>query len=103
MYNGEFLTGLRNNGVCSLVTVEPVPLESCLFAGKVQDSTDWINTHLSQLPSKKFDLVMTIEAAEHIPVGFHQHHIQALVWDICLTRGKRRIDLAIIDFTNKVS
>ncbi|KAI2506173.1 hypothetical protein MHU86_8308 [Fragilaria crotonensis] len=75
---GVYLTGFRNKGVSTLVTVEPVPLGSCLFAGMVQDSTDWINTPLSQLPSNKFDLVMTIEAAEHIPVNFHQHLIQAL-------------------------
>jgi hypothetical protein len=72
---GAYLTGFRKNGVRSLVTVEPVPLESYPFAGIVQDSTDWINTPSSQLPSKKYDLVMTIEAAEHIPVGFHQHLI----------------------------
>ena len=75
---GAYLTGFRNKGVSSLVTVEPIPVESCLFAGIVQDTTDWINTHLSELPSKKFDLVMTIEAAEHIPAHFHHHLIQAL-------------------------
>jgi hypothetical protein len=75
---GVYLTGFRNGGVRTLVTVEPIPLGSCLFAGIVQDSTDWINTPVSQLPSKKFDLVMTIEAAEHIPVHFHEHLIKAL-------------------------
>ena len=61
---GVYLTGFRNKGVTPLVTVEPHNLGSCLFAGIVQDSTDWINTPLSRLPSNKFDLVMTIEAAE---------------------------------------
>lgn len=75
---GVYLTGFRNKGINSLVTVEPVPLGSCLFAGIAQDSSDWMNTPLSKLPSGEFDLVMTIEAAEHIPVRFHPHLIQAL-------------------------
>jgi hypothetical protein len=75
---GVYLTGFRNKNVSTLVTVEPHALGSCLFAGIVQDSTDWINSPLSRLPSNKFDLVMTIEAAEHIPERFHQHLIQAL-------------------------
>jgi hypothetical protein len=75
---GVYLTGFRNKGLTTLVTVEPHPLGSCLFAGMQQDTTDWINTPLSMLPSNKFDLVMSIEVVEHIPVHFHRHLLQAL-------------------------
>lgn len=75
---GVFLTGFRNTGVRTLVTVEPQPLGDCLFAGIQQDTTDWINTPLTNLPKHKFDLVMSMEVAEHIPVHFHRHILQAL-------------------------
>jgi hypothetical protein len=75
---GVYLTGFRNNGVSRLVTVEPHPFGNCLFAGIQQDTTDWINTPIEELPNQEFDLVMTIEAAEHIPVQFHKHLLQAL-------------------------
>ena len=75
---GVYLTGFRNKGVSRLVTVEPHPLGNCVFSGITQDTTDWINTPLSQLPSNKYDLVMTFEVAEHIPISFHRHLLQAL-------------------------
>jgi Methyltransferase domain len=75
---GVYLTGFRNAGVSKLVTVEPHPFGPCLFAGIQQDTTDWINTPLDKLPNKEYDLVMTIEVAEHVPVNFHPHLLQAL-------------------------
>jgi Methyltransferase domain len=75
---GVYLTGFRNAGVSKLVTVEPHPFGPCIFAGIQQDTTDWINTPLDKLPNKKYDLVMTIEVAEHVPVNFHPHLLQAL-------------------------
>jgi Methyltransferase domain len=75
---GVYLTGFRNKGVTTLVTVEPHSLGDCLFAGIQQDTTDWINSPLSMLPLNKFDLVMSIEVVEHIPVQFHRHILQAL-------------------------
>ena len=75
---GVYMTGFRNKGLTTLVTVEPHPLGPCLFAGIQQDTTDWINTPLSMLPSNKFDLVMSIVVVEHIPVQFHRHVLQAL-------------------------
>jgi hypothetical protein len=75
---GTYLTGLRNGGVATLVTVEPHPLGDCLFANVTQDPTDWVNAPLSELPSGAFDLVMTIEVLEHIPVAHHEHVVLAL-------------------------
>jgi hypothetical protein len=75
---GTYLSGFRNKGVPNLVTIEPHPFDDCLFANLTQDMTDWSNTPLIQLPSNKFDLVMTIEVLEHIPVGYHEHIVKAL-------------------------
>lgn len=75
---GAYLVGFRNANFKTLVTVEPQPLGNCLFKGLQQDMTDWINTPLNQLPKDKYDVVMTIEVAEHIPVHFHQHLLKAL-------------------------
>lgn len=75
---GTYLSGFRNKGVPNLVTVEPHPFDDCLFANLTQDMTDWSNTPLIQLPSNKFDLVMTIEVLEHIPVTYHEHIVKAL-------------------------
>ena len=75
---GVYLTGFRNKGVSRLVTVEPHLLGNCVFSGITQDTIDWINTPLSELPSNKYDLVMTVEVAEHIPVHYHRHLLQAL-------------------------
>ena len=75
---GTYLSGFRNKGVPTLVTVEPHPFDDCLFANLTQDMTDWSNTPLIQLPSNKFDLVMTIEVLEHIPVTYHEHIVKAL-------------------------
>lgn len=61
-----------------LVTIEPYPLNECLFTNITQDMTDWINTPLSQLPHEQYELVMTIEVLEHIPVTYHEHIIRAL-------------------------
>lgn len=44
---GTYLTGFRNRGIGTLVTVEPHPLGTCLFANVTQDTTDWVNTPLS--------------------------------------------------------
>ncbi|KAL3827420.1 hypothetical protein ACHAXA_003154 [Cyclostephanos tholiformis] len=75
---GAYLMSLRNRGVPTLVTVEPHPLGDCLFANITQDTNDWINAPLSSLPSGKYDLVMTIEVLEHIPVEHHEHIVLAL-------------------------
>ena len=75
---GVYLTGFRNKGIFKLVTVEPHSLQGCLFQGIEQDTTDWINSPQWKLPKKAYDLVMTIEVLEHIPVAFHQHVIQSL-------------------------
>ena len=89
---GTFLVGfLRNNKISTsgealpspsrpirLVTIEPYPLNECLFSNVLQDTTDWINTPLSQLPNEQYDLVMTIEVLEHIPSVYHEHIIRAL-------------------------
>jgi 2-polyprenyl-3-methyl-5-hydroxy-6-metoxy-1,4-benzoquinol methylase len=85
---GIYLTGFRNYarehyGVTNsqqlkLVTMEPHPLGECLFDGLKQDTTDLLHEPLSEIPSRKYDLVMTIEVLEHIPVEFHHYVIQAL-------------------------
>jgi len=85
---GIFLTGIRNyarehygipkSQQLNLVTMEPYALGECLFDGLKQDITDLLHTPLSEIPSQKYDLVMTIEVLEHIPVEFHRHVIQAL-------------------------
>lgn len=87
---GTYLVGfLRNNNKIGsealspsrpirLVTIEPYPLNECLFSNILQDTTDWINTPLSQLPNEQYDLVMTIEVLEHIPSVYHEHIIRAL-------------------------
>mmetsp|Transcript_55636 Transcript_55636/g.134867 ORF Transcript_55636/g.134867 Transcript_55636/m.134867 type:complete len:353 (-) Transcript_55636:29-1087(-) len=61
-----------------LVVVEPQPLGDCLLRGMQQDSRDWLHLPLSDLPSEEYDLTMSIEVLEHIPVEFHRHIIQAL-------------------------
>lgn len=75
---GSYLTGFRDKGVSPLVIVEPQSLGNCLWTGLDQDTTDWINTPLENLPEDAYDLVMTVEVVEHVPVGYHQHVIQAL-------------------------
>lgn len=75
---GVYLTGFRDKGVSPLVVVEPQPLEGCLWSGLTQDDTDWINTPLEKLPKNQYDLVMTIEVVEHIPVDYHKHLVQGL-------------------------
>lgn len=75
---GPYLVGFRNQGVKELVIMEPRSHGDCLFLGMKQDTTDVINTNLKRLPKEKFDLVMTIEVVEHIPVEFHPHIIDFL-------------------------
>jgi hypothetical protein len=75
---GSYMTGFRDKGVAPLVIVEPQPLGNCLWNGLTQDLTDWINSPLDKLPKNQYDLVMTVEVVEHIPVGYHEHLIQAL-------------------------
>jgi len=84
---GIYLTGFRNHfrnqGVVTeqqhkLVSMEPYPLEECLFQGLEQDTTDLLHTPLTEIPSQEYDLVMTFEVLEHVPVDFHRHLIQAL-------------------------
>lgn len=74
---GPYLTAFRDHAE-RLVTVEPFDLEGCVFQGISHNQTDVVNTPLDRLPYKEFDLVMTIEVLEHIPVGFHAHVIVAL-------------------------
>ena len=61
-----------------LVVVEPQPLGDCLLRGMQQDSRDWLHLPLSDLPIEEYDLTMSIEVLEHIPVEFHRHIIKAL-------------------------
>eukprot|EP00545_Synedropsis_sp_CCMP1620_P003583 CAMPEP_0119017328 /NCGR_PEP_ID=MMETSP1176-20130426/16196_1 /TAXON_ID=265551 /ORGANISM="Synedropsis recta cf, Strain CCMP1620" /LENGTH=273 /DNA_ID=CAMNT_0006971019 /DNA_START=14 /DNA_END=835 /DNA_ORIENTATION=+ len=76
---GAYLTAFRQKGgVSPLVIVEPQPLGNCLWTGLTQDTTDWINTPLQNLPKDQYDLVMTVEVVEHIPVDHHRHLVQAL-------------------------
>lgn len=75
---GPYLLAFRDKGISPLVIMEPQPLEECIFKGMTQDTTDLVNTKLKHLPKKKFDLVMSIEVVEHIPVEFHPHIIDAL-------------------------
>ena len=89
---GTYLVGFLHNNKSSnsssseapsrpirLVTIEPYPLNECLFSNIIQDTTDWINTPLNQLPKEQYDLVMTIEVFEHIPSIYHEHIIHALL------------------------
>lgn len=75
---GPYLIAFRNKGVKELVVMEPRSFGKCLFRGLKQDTSDVINTDLKRLPKQKFDLVMTIEVVEHIPVEFHPHIIDFL-------------------------
>ena len=75
---GPYLLSFRDKGVSPLVIMEPQPLGECIFKGMIQDTTDLVNTPLKNLPKKKFDLVMSIEVVEHIPVEFHPHIVDAL-------------------------
>ncbi len=75
---GTYLTSLQNLGVRTLVTVEPHPLGGCLFANLTKDDTNWVNVPLLSLPSKRYDLVMTIEVLESISAAHHKHVVLAL-------------------------
>mmetsp|Transcript_12132 Transcript_12132/g.17787 ORF Transcript_12132/g.17787 Transcript_12132/m.17787 type:complete len:305 (-) Transcript_12132:3257-4171(-) len=78
---GVYMRAFRDSGMSrseNLVVVEPQPLGSCLFRGLSQDTRDWLHLSLSELPSRKYDLTMTIEVLEHIPINFHEHLLKAL-------------------------
>lgn len=85
---GIYLTGFRNYARTTLgispeqklklTSMEPHPLNECLFEGLTQDTTDLLHAPLSDLPSQQYDIVMTFEVLEHIPVEFHAHLVQAL-------------------------
>mmetsp|Transcript_19885 Transcript_19885/g.42853 ORF Transcript_19885/g.42853 Transcript_19885/m.42853 type:complete len:341 (-) Transcript_19885:92-1114(-) len=75
---GAYMTSFRDAGVKNLVVMEPHDLAGCLFKGLRQERTDLVNTPLSELPKRQYDLVMTIEVCEHFPVEHHPHVIAAL-------------------------
>lgn len=78
---GVYMRAFRDSGISSssdLVIVEPQQLGSCLFSGLSQDTRDWLHLPLSELPFRKYDLTMTIEVLEHIPIDFHEHLLKAL-------------------------
>ena len=85
---GIYLTGFRNhvrtnlgiptNQSLKLLSMEPHPLNECLFEGLRQDTTDLLHAPLTEIPLQEYDLVMTFEVLEHIPVNFHPHLIRAL-------------------------
>ena len=68
---GAYLTSFRDAGLTELFTVEPHDLGNCLFKGLQHMQRDFVNTPLADCPKDKFDLVMSIEVLEHIPVNFH--------------------------------
>jgi 2-polyprenyl-3-methyl-5-hydroxy-6-metoxy-1,4-benzoquinol methylase len=77
---GIYLTGFRNHSRIpkqNLVTMEPHALGKCLLNGITQDTTNLVETDLKQLPIGRYDMIMTIEVLEHIPVQHHQHLIDA--------------------------
>jgi hypothetical protein len=75
---GAYMTSFRDAGVKDLVVIEPHALGDCLFRGLTQQTTDLVNTPLDELPKLQYDLVMTIEVCEHLPVDYHPHIIGAL-------------------------
>ena len=72
---GAFLTGFRDAGVQDLVTVEPHPLHECLFRGVHQLALNIFTEPVN----RKYDLVMSVEVAEHIPSALHE---QLIAWII---------------------
>lgn len=72
---GGYLTGFRDAGVRNLVTVEPHPLHDCLFAGMKQLAIDIFTEPVNST----YDLIMTVEVAEHIPAGLHPQLIAWLI------------------------
>ena len=70
---GAYLTGFRDAGLKDLVTVEPHPLKNCLFHGVQQLEIDIFTKNVN----KTYDLVMSIEVAEHIPSHLH---IKVIDW-----------------------
>ena len=75
---GAYMTSFRDAGVKDLIIIEPHDLGDCLFRGLRQEVTDLVNTPLDELPKMQYDLVMTIEVCEHLPVDYHPHIIEAL-------------------------
>ena len=75
---GAYMTSFRDAGVNDLVIIEPHDLGDCLFRGLKQEVLDLVNTPLDELPKLQYDLVMTIEVCEHLPVDYHPHIIDAL-------------------------
>jgi hypothetical protein len=89
----DFLVQKNNTGTASMATptsestlrqarkfvvVEPQPLGDCLLRDVQQDTRDWLHLPLTELPNEEYELTMSIEVLEHIPVEFHQHIVQAL-------------------------
>jgi 2-polyprenyl-3-methyl-5-hydroxy-6-metoxy-1,4-benzoquinol methylase len=77
---GIYLTGFRNQSSIpkqNLVIMEPHNLGKCLLKGITQDTTNLVETDLKKVPSGRFDMIMTIEVLEHIPVQHHEHLINA--------------------------
>jgi len=75
---GAYLASFRNVSLQNLVVIEPYDLEGCLFQGLRQERMDLVNMPLSGLPHLQYDLVMTIEVCEYVPVEYHPHIIHAL-------------------------
>jgi 2-polyprenyl-3-methyl-5-hydroxy-6-metoxy-1,4-benzoquinol methylase len=77
---GIYLTGLRNHSNIpkqNLVTMEPHDLGKCLLQGITQDKTNLVEMDLKKVPNGRYDMIMTIEVLEHIPVQHHEHLIDA--------------------------
>jgi 2-polyprenyl-3-methyl-5-hydroxy-6-metoxy-1,4-benzoquinol methylase len=77
---GIYLTGFRNQSSIpqqNLVTMEPHDLGKCLLDGITQDKTNLVQTELKKMPAGRYDMIMTIEVLEHIPVQNHEHLIDA--------------------------
>lgn len=72
---GSYLTGFRDAGVRDIVTVEPHPLGKCLFTGVEQLAVNIFKEPVN----KTYDLVMSVEVAEHIPTELHSQLIKWLI------------------------
>ena len=72
---GAYLTSFRDAGVRDIVTVEPHPLRECLFAGIQQ-----LTVNIFEQPvNRTYDLVMSVEVAEHVPSDLHPQLIAWLI------------------------
>ena len=67
---------IRDAGLTELYTLEPHPLGPCLFRGVRQITRDAL---AEPRLNRTFDLVMSVEVAEHVPRSLHPRLIEWII------------------------